>query len=200
MASNSSALVVPPSSTRLKTVEAKDIREVRSPVKIPGGWEWLWWTLGIAAVAAAAYAGYRRWKKNRKEAKVPEVIVPPDWRARMRLKEALEFLHEPKQFCILASDAIRCYLEERFDLHAPDRTTEEFLEEIQESAHLSFEQKGILADFLGRCDLVKFAKYEPERAELQGIHDVALRLIDETAGMQVQSAECKVQNEELNHG
>ena len=38
---------------------------------------------------------------------------------------------QPREFCILVSDTVRWYLEERFDFRAPERTTEEFLYELQ---------------------------------------------------------------------
>jgi hypothetical protein len=59
------------------------------------------------------------------------------------------------------------YLEERFDFHAPERTTEEFLYELQATELLTRDQKESLAEFLKRCDLVKFAKYEPREPELR---------------------------------
>ena len=75
---------------------------------------------------------------------------------------------------------IRVYLEERFNLHAPDRTTEEFLGELREGAQLNQEHKALLENFLTKCDLVKFARDEPTEPELRGLLDAALRLIDET--------------------
>ena len=78
------------------------------------------------------------------------------------------------------SDTIRWYLEERFDFHAPDRTTEEFLYELQGTELLTRDQKESLGEFLKRCDLVKFARYEPTELELQDLHDSALRLVEET--------------------
>jgi len=38
-----------------------------------------------------------------------------------------------------------------------------------------------LADFLTRCDLVKFARYEPTEEDLLSLLDSALKLVDETA-------------------
>ena len=58
---------------------------------------------------------------------------------------------------------------------------EEFLDELQSSALLSFSQKQLLGDFLMRCDLVKFAKHEPPVDQLQELYQSALRLIDETS-------------------
>ena len=45
---------------------------------------------------------------------------------------------------------------------------------------LSLEQKEKLGEFLGCCDLVKFAKYEPVENELRDLHGSALRLVEET--------------------
>ena len=97
------------------------------------------------------------------------------------MQEALDLLYEPRPFCILVSDAVRLYLEEAFSLRAPERTTEEFLDELQSSALLSFSQKQSLADFLMRCDLVKFARDEPTVEHLKELYESALRLVDETS-------------------
>ena len=78
------------------------------------------------------------------------------------------------------SDTIRWYLEERFDFHAPERTTEEFLYELQGTNLLTPDQKESLGEFLKRCDLVKFARYEPGPPELHDLHDSAMRLVEET--------------------
>jgi hypothetical protein len=78
------------------------------------------------------------------------------------------------------SDTLRVYLEERFDCHAPDRTTEEFLFELQDAPWLTPDQKQSLGEFLENCDLVKFARFEPTESALRELHDAASRLIDET--------------------
>jgi hypothetical protein len=76
---------------------------------------------------------------------------------------------------------VRTYLEERFELHAPDRTTEEFLAELRSGSTLRPDHKALLEEFLSRCDLVKFARFEPTQDELRALLDAALRFIDETA-------------------
>ena len=158
---------------------ATDIRDIKPPVEIPGGWEWLWWTLGTLAVAALLFAAWRYWRKR--QAQIPVVPpVPAHVRARQKLAEALALIAQPKTFCILVSDTIRVYLEERFDFRAPERTTEEFLRELSGTNLLATEQKEKLGEFLECCDLVKFAKYEPGEPELRGLHSSALRLVEET--------------------
>ncbi len=156
-----------------------ELRDIKPPVHIPSGWAWLWWMAGAVALAAALYFGWRYWRKRR--AFVPPVpVIPPHVRARQKLQEALALIDRPREFCILVSDAVRWYLEERFEFRAPERTTEEFLHELKGTNLLTPDQKRSLGEFLERCDLVKFAKYEPAEPELRDLHASALRLVEET--------------------
>lgn len=156
------------------------IRPIKPPVEIPTGYEWLWWVLGGLALAVAAVWLWRWWRR-RAERVPPPVVIPAHVRAREKLEQALQFIEQPREFCILVSDAVRWYLEERFSFRAPERTTEEFLHDLQRTDLLAPLQKERLGNFLQRCDLVKFAKYEPAEAELRELHAAALRLVDETA-------------------
>src|SRR5439155_23144996 len=119
--------------------------------------------------------------------KTIEAIIPPHERARRKLQEALELIHQPRPFCILVSDALRSYLEEAFSMRAPERTTEEFLDELQSSALLSYSQKQLLGDFLMRCDLVKFARDQPPAEQLRELHQGACKLIDETQSLNLRN-------------
>jgi hypothetical protein len=158
---------------------ANDIRDIKPPVNIPSGWEWLWWVLAALATIAVAVLIWRWWQKRRSQ--IPFVpLVPAHVRAKEMLEKALALIAHPKPFCTLVSDTVRTYLEERFDFHAPERTTEEFLHELQGTKLLAAEQKDKLGEFLECCDLVKFAKYEPVENELRGLHGSALRLVEET--------------------
>jgi hypothetical protein len=164
---------------KVASPSADDIRAIKAPVPIPEYWFWFWVGLLVVAALVAAFL-YRRWLKNRPVPVVPQVVIPPHVRARRKLEEARALMSEPKLFTIAVSDALRTYLEERFDFHAPERTTEEFLAELQSTPLLTDTQKNSLADFLSRCDLVKFARYEPTMAELESLYDAALRLVEET--------------------
>ena len=137
------------------------------------------WIAGAIVVAAMAFFAWRYWRRRR--LLVPPIpVVPAHIRARQKLEQALGLLGQPREFCILVSDTIRLYLEERFDFRAPERTTEEFLHELRETNLLLPEQKDSLGEFLKRCDLVKFARYEPGEPELRDLHGAALRLVEET--------------------
>jgi len=155
------------------------LRDIKPPVAIPTGWEWVPWVLGALALAAIGYALWRWWQKRRAE--IPaEIVLPPHVRARQKLAAALALISQPEPFVVAVSGALRVYLEERFDFRAPERTTEEFLYELGDTPLLSKRQKESLSDFLQACDLVKFAKYEPGERELLGLHVSALRLVEET--------------------
>ena len=120
------------------------------------------------------------WLKNRKLNVVLPPPLPAHIRAKRKLQDALALITQPKPFVIAVSDTARTYLEERFDFHAPERTTEEFLRELAGTKLLLPDQKESLGNFLASCDLVKFAKYEPGERELMELHGSALRLIEET--------------------
>ena len=175
MATNKSALIIPQPTPDAAT---NDIRGIKPPVLIPGGWGWvLLVALAVALLAGAAVALLAR---KRRALPPPVPPVPPHVRAKQKLEAALGFLSDPKKFCTVVSDTLRTYLEERFSFHAPDRTTEEFLLELQATPRLTPDQKQALGEFLQSCDLVKFARFEPTEGALRQLHDSALRLVDET--------------------
>lgn len=181
MAITNSALIVPPAKP-VSGVETNDILPIRPPVEIPSGWEWLWWILGALAVAALVAWGVRYWRRKMAErARFVEPPEPPYIRARRKLEAALQLLSDPKAFCVAVSDTLRVYLEERFNLRAPESTTEEFLHDLQRTTLLNQRQKDILTEFLQQCDLVKFARYEPTEQALRELRETALRIVDETA-------------------
>ncbi len=183
---NSAALVLPDPADATNAVgseEIPDIRGLKDVVDIPTGQEWVWWLLVTAT--ALAVAGVVAWFVRRRLARRSAKLAPPPpppshvvaWE---RLQRALGLIHEAERFCVEVSHIIRVYLEERFSLHAPDRTTEEFLLELRSSRRLAGEHKKLLADFLGACDMVKFAKAEPPEQELLSLHEAASRLVGET--------------------
>ena len=158
---------------------ASGLRDIKPPVEIPSGWIWFWAGLGAVAVLALAYFAWRYWRNRPAHIAVPP-LIPAHIRAKQRLEDALALIGQPKPFCILVSDTVRLYLEERFNFHAPDRTTEEFLYELQGTDLLLPDQKESLGEFLQSCDLVKFARYEPGESELRILHGAAFRLVEET--------------------
>ncbi len=180
MTTNAPTLLRPPAQPAgTNALGAVDIRDVKPPIAIPSWWTPVLWTVVVAALAAAAVYAWRRYRRQQNQPP-PAIVIPPYRRALERLRAALDLIHNPERFCVVLSDAVRVYLEERFDLHAPERTTEEFLAEIQASTLLSDLQQRLMGDFLTRCDLVKFARAEMGEPELRELFDVAVRLVEET--------------------
>jgi hypothetical protein len=63
------------------------------------------------------------------------------------------------------SAIVRSYLERRYDIRAPELTTEEFLQVAARAPELTATHRTQLSQFLERCDRVKFAGYRPESNE-----------------------------------
>jgi hypothetical protein len=175
-----SALIIPAQSPAPSNAAPLVFQDAMKPlIKIANVWLWFFWIVAVLLLLTAAWLVWRHLKRK-KAAATATPPVPPHVRARRMLEAALSLISEPKPFSIAVSGAIRVYLEERFDFDAPDRTTEEFLYELQGTNLLTAEQKQSLADFLASCDLIKFARYEPTETELRALHAAALRLVNET--------------------
>ncbi len=165
--------------SKLAGSRTNELRDIRPPVAIPSGWAWVLWLAGALLVAVLGFLAWRYVKKRRQEV-APVPVIPPHIVAKQRLTDALALLGQPREFCIAVSDVVRWYLEQRFDFHAPERTTEEFLVELGATDRLTPDQKQSLGEFLQRCDLAKFARYEPREPELRELHAAAVRLVEET--------------------
>jgi len=168
-----------PISSSTAAVSTNALRDIKPPVEIPTGWVWAFWVVGALLLAAFGYWAWRYRQKRHAQMAIPP-IIPAHVRARQKLEAALALLGQPREFCIMVSDTIRYYLEERFTFRAPERTTEEFLYELRQTDLLTPDQKESLGEFLKSCDLVKFARYEPGEPELRDLHASALRLVEET--------------------
>jgi len=173
------ALIVPaPSPTATNAAENIFHETPAPPLVISDPWFWFWLIVILAAVATALFLWLRRRRKDIVLQAPPP--IPPHVRARRALEDALVLISEAKAFSIRVSDILRLYLEERFEFRAPERTTEEFLLDLQNTNLLTQEQKDSLAAFLNGCDLVKFARYEPTETELREFHKSALQLVNQT--------------------
>jgi len=158
-----------------------DIHDVASPVPFP----FAWWKAGLAAacVAAAAGAAVFLWRHRR----IRERIVPrlPAHEIAYRKLEKLlaRGLIEQKlyrEFTAEVADILRQYVEDRFALKAPERTTEEFLIEAGMGLPVDREHKEILKQFLIHCDLVKFAALEPSADDVKRTFETCKEFIEMT--------------------
>jgi hypothetical protein len=83
-------------------------------------------------------------------------------------------------FFVDISAIVRRYLEDRFEVRAPELTTEEFLTVTGDSGVLSREHQGLLRDFLKQADLVKFAGVSAGEVEIGASIESAARFLEET--------------------
>ncbi len=70
-----------------------------------------------------------------------------------------------EQFYVQLTNAVRTYIEQRYQIQATTQTTEEFLTAIASHPILDENQRAFLKDFLTHADRVKFARYEPSIEE-----------------------------------
>ena len=106
-----------------------------------------------------------------------------------KMESVLEKLVEEgriREFYDKLSDCLRHYIEYRFKLRAPERTTEEFLLEVQGADVLIVERQEDLKKFLEHCDLVKFAKYQPDAEQINGALEMVKDFVDKTKDLQCQ--------------
>ena len=161
-----------------------DIKDVKPPINLPDLWWLLWFVLALIVIAALIYFLLRH-KNSPKVVVIPQIPQLPAWEKAYQQLEALrkENLLDKglfKEFFTKVSDITRLYMENRFNIHAPHMTTEEFLYYLGVSGHLNDSQKSSLKNFLNSCDMVKFAKYAPTIKEALNNFGCAQKLIDET--------------------
>jgi hypothetical protein len=78
------------------------------------------------------------------------------------------------------SAIVRRYLEQRYEIRAPELTTEEFLLVATARPELREDHRGLLTSFLERCDRVKFAGYRPDAEESLATLAAARGFIEDT--------------------
>jgi len=161
------------------------LNPIRGPVGLPSGPILLYVFLGLGAAALLAGGGFLLFRL--KGAAKRRQVAPPVPAHELAFSQLLEILAENliergevKLFFSRISDVLRSYIENRFGIHAPRRTTEEFLSGISRNAPFSTEHRGLLTEFLRNCDLVKFAEHCPSHDEIEKAVDSCKAFIDAT--------------------
>src|SRR5205807_8372005 len=83
----------------------------------------------------------------------------------------------PYQFSIAVSDILRGYVTEQYQLPVTRQTSFEFLSMLAKSSPFSDDEKSLLEDFLNRCDLIKFARYEATTSDSESLLEEAIRFV-----------------------
>jgi len=94
---------------------------------------------------------------------------------------------EVSAFVDAASGVLRLYVERRFELRAPECTSEEFLEQAARHPALA-DWRPRLSGFLSTSDLVKFARARPRPADVLALLDTAEALVVATCTVPVDAS------------
>lgn len=143
-------------------------------------WPWLAGAGGALALLLTAW-----WlRRPRASHYANEVATPPHVRALRELQRLRDAARStPAQvdaFYVATSQVLRDYVEERFAVRAPERTTEEFLRELEGGSELLRDHRAELQRFLLQCDMVKFARHLPGEAEHVAMWQLAVAFVEAT--------------------
>lgn len=160
---------------------AEDIRDIRGPVPIPVAWH-----LPAAIIAGLLLAAAIVWfVRRRRRRPVPAPPPPTADAVALAALDASRALMDParaREFGIAVSDAVRGYIEARFAAQAAHRTTEEFLHDLVAAGGAELApHRTLLADFLGHCDLAKFAREPLTVPDMDAMLTSALSFVRGTA-------------------
>ncbi|MCK5083082.1 MAG: hypothetical protein KAR31_09280 [Candidatus Omnitrophica bacterium] len=166
------------------TVASEGLCDVRAPVYFPANHFLLFAVLLIALIAGLAVFIYLK-RKKADVTKAEPVDTRSPWEiAYDQLAQLAKcpYLEEGrfKEYYSELSGIIRYYFENRFNIRAPEMTTEEFLLSLERSRDLKTEHKETLKKFMASCDIIKFAKHIPRVEEAEESFQFARQLVEET--------------------
>ena len=136
------------------------------------------WAVFLASFAGLCLLGLIVWFVTRK--RKPQ--LPPKTPREVALEELDRIATEieatnPYQFSIRVSDILRRYVTHQYGLPLTRQTSIEFLTALAKSSSFSANEKSLLEDFLNRCDLIKFARYEASSTDSRLLLDEATRFV-----------------------
>ena len=168
----------------LAALTGDTLRDVQGPMDLPANNKLLFAIL-ILLITAIGIFIYRKWKLVSARTPIAPIDERTPWQIAYDELDKLRtggLLEEGlfKEYHSALSNIIRSYFERRFNVRAPEMTTEEFLWSLEGSQELTSDQKSTLKKFLNSCDVVKFAKYVPAVQEARDSLLLAEQLVKET--------------------
>src|SRR5436305_11313448 len=136
------------------------------------------WLVFVVVFVALCLLGLVTWlfAKRRKPS------LPPKLPRQIALEELERIEHQideisPYQFSIRVSEILRKYVTQQYGLPATRQTSIEFLSALAKASSFSEEERSLLEDFLSRCDLIKFARYEATISDSELLLQEAIRFV-----------------------
>lgn len=174
-------------TTSLTESDGTEIADIKAPKKLASRIPRLLLIIvGATLIAFLAGLIVARWMKNRP---AKEKAGPPPIPSHILALSALKALQEKQllekdecdPFYTELSQILRTYLEGRFNLNAPEETTDEIVEQLSASPELTGMQRNILQEFMRQADMVKFAKGRPDKNTMENAFGTTKRFVNETA-------------------
>jgi len=136
------------------------------------------WMIFCAVAGVLLLIGLTTWLIKRWRNR-PVAVVSPRQRALDRLARIQSEIDKlsPYQFSIRVSDILRQYVTEQYQLPVTRQTSVEFLNALAASSPFSTDERSLLSDFLNRCDLIKFARYDATREDSRLLLEEADRFV-----------------------
>jgi len=191
---NDSMLRIPSPAIRIRELTPEEeaamltVAPNAEPVEMPPRLILPWVLVGTGLFLAGCAVTYwfLRARPNRETGPPP----PAPWelaydRLRILDSAALPAAGKFGKYYLELSNIIRHYVEDRYHLHAPERTTPEFLVEATKSGVLTSEQQDQLEALLKLCDRVKFARYGSSVEEADQSMADLLRFVDDSIPKEV---------------
>jgi len=166
-------------------VLAEGLRDVKPPIPLPFPFFLVILMIAILLIVMVIFLFWFRLKKKNTKKSIPSQVIIPPWQKAFKLlaelqKERLLQEGKVKEYYLKLSNILRNYIEEKFDIKAPEMTTEEFLFSLKNFSDFTGKQKNMLKDFLTCCDMVKFAKHMPEIVHAKESLEIIKSFITET--------------------
>lgn len=165
----------------LNETNATKLSDIKDIVKPPLQLSRKLWILLIVALLAliAGIATILFLRKPRTILQMPPPL-PPHIIARQALIALRGKTWSPEPFFTELSHILRIYLEDRFNLNAPESTTEELTRSMSSDMRLDLKEQQTLRNFMTQADLVKFARAEAEQEVMQNAFSTVESFVEQT--------------------
>lgn len=176
----------PPVKIEIQSVltdKNRDLKDLKKQAEMTEPVRWALWLTALLALAALGIFVLFLWKRQKRPSDARP--TPPQDLLKSAESDLSELLArgfpengKVKEFYILLSEIVKRILEACYGVNTAERTTSEIIDTLRGTPGPSPENVERIESFLVRCDMVKFAKYIPLRAEHESAAEDALQILE----------------------